>query len=553
MDFLNKAYGQAKDLLLSMTPATRLVTGLLAALVVVSLVYLFQPTDSGDDEYLLGGRSFSTDELIDVQRALSEAGLQGYQLDGTRIKIPRGKRAEYIAAMATGKAVPANFNEYMDEALATSHPFESRDKQQARLKQAKQKELSLILRAMEGIERATVQYDVAQTSGFPRRQVATAMVAVRPATGWELDSARVTSIQDLVASSIAGMKRENVTVNDLVAGITWAGVAMTGDAGRGAIYANMKRQYERDWAEKVRKALAFVPGAVVAANVELGPQFKHTEMSSKLAPEELTTRGTEHAKTHASNTLLPSGLRGSEPNSIMSGGAISCDDARTESMESSSEAPQITGSDETYSVKAPLLPQRVTVSVSLPSDYYVDVWKQRNPAVDGTPGPAPTATDLQRIEEGVKTTVRDTVVGLLPVVSPEEDPYEQVKVTSYQSLAAAEPPDPAISEQAIGWLSNNWSVLGMIGVGLCGVLMLRGMVRSRAPTAASAGRQRLPMTVAGRDDRAESDQNEKQPLRVHGPSFRPAGPKLEGELTEMIRENPDNAAAILKNWIGKSA
>jgi flagellar M-ring protein FliF len=195
----------------------------------------------------------------------------------------------------------------------------------------------------------------------------------------------------------------------------------------------------------------------------------------------------------------------------------------------------------------------VTVSVSLPSDYYVDVWKQRNPAVGGRPAPEPTPTDVQAIEEGVKSAVEDTVVGLLPVLQPEEDPYQQVKVTTYQSLAAVPPPAPAFSERALGWLADNWSTLGMISVGLCGLLMLRGMVRSNLPAPASPGQQRSAPSVAGQVDRANGEQDDAPPLRAHRPSIGQASPNLERELTEMVRENPDTAAAILRNWIGTSA
>ena len=42
MDFLNKAFAQLSDLFRSMTPAARITAGLLLAVVVVSLVYLFR-------------------------------------------------------------------------------------------------------------------------------------------------------------------------------------------------------------------------------------------------------------------------------------------------------------------------------------------------------------------------------------------------------------------------------------------------------------------------------------------------------------------------------
>jgi len=72
MDFLNKAYAQSKDLLLSMTPATRIVAGLLLAVIAISLFYLFQTNLSGSEGYLFDARVFSLEELQDIQKGKFE-------------------------------------------------------------------------------------------------------------------------------------------------------------------------------------------------------------------------------------------------------------------------------------------------------------------------------------------------------------------------------------------------------------------------------------------------------------------------------------------------
>ena len=63
MDFLNKSFAQLRELFLSMTPGARLTTGLLLAVVVVSVVYLFRVEVAGSNTYLMGGEPFSADQL----------------------------------------------------------------------------------------------------------------------------------------------------------------------------------------------------------------------------------------------------------------------------------------------------------------------------------------------------------------------------------------------------------------------------------------------------------------------------------------------------------
>ena len=63
MDVLNKALSQINDLFKSMTPGARLTAGLLLAVVVISLAYLFNHQMAGGDADLLGGQPFTAGEM----------------------------------------------------------------------------------------------------------------------------------------------------------------------------------------------------------------------------------------------------------------------------------------------------------------------------------------------------------------------------------------------------------------------------------------------------------------------------------------------------------
>ena len=75
MDFVNKLYAQLSDIFRSMSAGSRLAVGLLLALIVISLVYLFQYQVVAGDEYLLNGRAFSGSELTAIEAAFAKAGL----------------------------------------------------------------------------------------------------------------------------------------------------------------------------------------------------------------------------------------------------------------------------------------------------------------------------------------------------------------------------------------------------------------------------------------------------------------------------------------------
>jgi flagellar M-ring protein FliF len=92
----------------------------------------------------------------------------------------------------------------------------------------------------------------------------------------------------------------------------------------------------------------------------------------------------------------------------------------------------------------------------------------------------------------------------------------------------------------------------MIFVGLFSLLMLRGMTRaartSPPPEEAALGpRLVLPGEV---ETEQEAQMSEAPALKRRA---RSTGPGLREELTEMVKEDPDAAANILRNWIGDAA
>src|SRR6476660_3100333 len=110
MGFLNNAIAQLSELLRSMTPGARITAGLLLAVVVVSMGYLFQHAASGPDGFLIGGEPRHEGVLARVESDFAKAGLSDYEREGNRIRVPSGQQAKYHAAVADAHALPPNFN-----------------------------------------------------------------------------------------------------------------------------------------------------------------------------------------------------------------------------------------------------------------------------------------------------------------------------------------------------------------------------------------------------------------------------------------------------------
>jgi flagellar biosynthesis/type III secretory pathway M-ring protein FliF/YscJ len=215
MDLLNQAYTQLYERFRSMTPGARLTAGLLAAVVLLCSGYLFTHQDSSPEADLMHGVALAAGQIQKMESALAEANLNGYEVRGASIYVPRGQEAVYMGALAKAKALPPDFGTALREAASGGSWMElGSQREHERMKIATQDTLAMAIGKMPGIESAYVLYDVDNSPGAfePKLITATAVVS------GQLNEAMVSAVRKMVAGAIAGLKPENVTVSDLTAG-----------------------------------------------------------------------------------------------------------------------------------------------------------------------------------------------------------------------------------------------------------------------------------------------------------------------------------------------
>jgi flagellar biosynthesis/type III secretory pathway M-ring protein FliF/YscJ len=269
MDFLNRAYSQLADLFRSMTPGARLMAGLSAAAVLLSIGYLTTHQAVLPEVDLMHGLPLSSGQLPAMQAAFSKAKLKGYEIRGTSIFVPHGQEADYMAALAAADALPPNVGDAEHKAVNDSTMFEFGPQRDQRMRIAKQEELARNIRQMTGIATASVLFDVDSRPGPFKEKVITASVMVTPTETGHLDKQIVSAIRNMVARSIAGLKPEDIAVTDLIARRTWSSNLEDTADDANQLHRTLKRSYEQDLTAKVLGALCYIPRVTVAANVEL--------------------------------------------------------------------------------------------------------------------------------------------------------------------------------------------------------------------------------------------------------------------------------------------
>lgn len=560
MDVFNKAAAQINELLRTMTPGARLTAGLLLAVVVVSIAYLFNTQVSGNETYLLGGRVFSAGELASMEAAFGKAGLSGYRVEANRVSIPAEQQAAFMGAMADEGAMPSDFLSFLSSATKDVGPFTSRQQQEEMLKVARQKELALIIRSMRDIENAAVLFDEQKKGGLNRDVLMTASVSIKPVGGQPLDEQQVPMIRHLVAGAIAGLSPDNVTVIDLN-GRTYSG-SSSGPLGSAAEdpYLARKQKYQADWESMIRGALSYVTGITVTANVELDRELTHQMEQVKIDPKPVALTTREQSNISSSETpgaAGPPGLASQQPNAAASLAGVG--GPRNEEENTTSETQSVTSHDRITTEMAGLTPRRVSVSVGIPASYFESVWRQRQPPSSSeeeqpkTPDPA----ELAQIEREETAKIRAHVAALIPLpVDTTVDPASLVTVTTFSTVEMPQLPEPGVAVWALDWLGRSWSTLAMLGLAAFSLMLVRSTLKGVSST------EPPPVTVFSATVSEPVSTSEAAPAPLaEGNAQTPAakrqlkrrftsGKSMKEELTEMVKEDPDAAANILRSWIG---
>jgi flagellar M-ring protein FliF len=554
MEFVNQAFTQASSLFRSMSVGGRVVAGLLLTMIVISLTFLFNHQSGGPGAYLMA-EPLSAEEIQGVLNAFGQAGLKNYEIEGSRVRVPRGEEATYMAAVVDAGAMPASSGSYLRKALEGSGLLDTKAKQAALIKNATQMELARVIRKLKNVRNALVLIDSRKEGALSKKEIFSASVSVETINGMELESHQVQAIRVLVSSAVAGMSPESVAVADMPGGFTYPQTLpnelLSGQQDK---FNQTKLAHERSFTEKIKGALApMIPGVVVSCNVELSPQIEHLEHRTQHDPKTVPYATAESSRTFNSQTPQIAGrpglgAQGGLPNQPAVANSVAGGAKSEEETSERTEKSKVSGSTQEIRL-APLAPQRVTAAIGVPSSYIEEVWQRRNSPPPGEEPRKPTANDLKATQEEKVKEIQEYVATLIDL--PKEvlpNPIPQVKVTVFDQLPTRELPEPGLSDHALAWFGSNWSTLGTGLLGILSLVMLRSLVRG-APAAAISP-EVTSMTL-------------EQPNTTTEPAAKaPAAPKLRRrertgtslreELVEIVREDPDAAASVLRTWIASS-
>jgi len=291
---------------------------------------------------------------------------------------------------------------------------------------------------------------------------------------------------------------------------------------------------------------------MIAVNVDLHPELEDTQSTNRVDPKPAAVVVKEKRNALNSSASQSGGRPGAASQLANAPAAVGAGAAgsRTEEEQSDHDERSAVSTDLRQVKIAGLTPRRVTVSVGVPSSYYEEVWKVRNSTLAGESPKKPDSTALAQIEGEEQIKIQQLVERLLPVPEDAKDTTMLVTVKTLPHIPLPEIEKPTTADHALTWLNEHAGMLGMGCLGIVSLLMVRSIVRS-VPTTALANIQEADEGARrSTDETTQDDEVPSAPtprLRRRGNK---TGPSLRDELVDIVRDDPDSAANILRSWIG---
>jgi flagellar M-ring protein FliF len=146
-------------------------------------------------------------------------------------------------------------------------------------------------------------------------------------------------------------------------------------------------------------------------------------------------------------------------------------------------------------------------------------------------------------------------------VAAGADSLPRVAVASYVDLPIPEPPAITLSEKSLSWFSQYWQTVALFGLVGAALFSLRSFAKT-APASNDSEFERgfdLPLDDAIDIDLSSLTDEESESFSAQAPAddspprLRTTGGDIKNDLTAMVRENPDAAATLLRNWITEAS
>jgi flagellar biosynthesis/type III secretory pathway M-ring protein FliF/YscJ len=553
-----------------LTAAQKLAAGTLVVVMITTAMWLGGRTRMGG---FAGGatmepildQSFADADLRCITDHLNARSVRHEVRDG-KIYVPADRKLDalsdlYYAAVLTGAG--GSTESGFDALIKQMSAFDPPSKTDKLFNHAREQTCERVIGRFRGVRKTTVVIDPTNERHISGSVLPSAMVDVQ--TQGESNARQLSSAAiNVLTGCVAQLSRDRVKVT--VDGATYnAGGGVDELVGTDELIAR-KQQCEQMYVGKVRKLLSYIPDVMVSVSVDLDVQSMEEERHivdpdhsvQRQARSETPARdaaatasASEGGVASAVGSLIanavPSLAEGSEASPNAGGKTQEARETRAEYLPRTSETVQ----------KSRTPAGRETIrsaSVVVPRSYFVGIYRRANrkPQLQ-----EPDDALLQPVMDAHLVKIRGLVKNALGLASDEDvtvEPYEDAAPIAAAPVAVAIPgvaTATAMPAPAAAVLNASAQQIALMALGLVTLISLSLLLRRR-PIVAGAAATAMPSpdratVLSGTLETPASPASPPAPIASADETAE--AHRMFHRVRDVVGENPDDAARVLRSWI----
>jgi flagellar biosynthesis/type III secretory pathway M-ring protein FliF/YscJ len=564
MDFLKDQGQRIREQLSGLSPSQKMLAGSLVVIMVMTLVWWSRYAGTSEMVALLE-QDFSDENLSQVTRLLNRERIP-YKLAGKRVQVPVDRQFEAIAHLGFDQLLPQDTSSGWEQIIEKmDSPWNPQSKQDEVFNHAKEAVLGQVLRALPGVRGARVVIDNKQKRSFgegDREPTAMVQLQTREVEKSQKKLAEVAA--NVVAGAVSGMRRSKVNV--IIDGASYDVRDKGSDDFAGGTEDVMEaiRTGERYYTEKVQNILRqMYPGVMVMVTVD--PKTSSSQMERQEYDKNKTfdkpVETTDRTEENTSSIRAPA-EPGAVPNVGSSAGANrpleiggaggGGGEGTSNSVTENKSKNQVFPSMVREWIKNPAGSMNVVgASISVPRSHFVRIYKQSYPDAAKEPDQAA----LQPIIDNEMPAIQEAALGALPMSA------DKLKTNVFYDYVPAGRGDLAAQPAAatsfpLAAIRSYAREIALGSLAVFSLFMVSMMVRKGSPVAVALPprmeREKPspmppPEHVAGEamqgDQTMEAVEIDDQAVKTQ---------QMIGQVQNMVRENPDGAANLVKRWLNRA-
>lgn len=434
--------------------------------------------------------------------------------NGTAIEVPRGRVYEarmLLAARGLPQGGGIGFEIFDRQTLGMTDFV-----QHLSYQRALQGELARTVASLSAVDAARVHLALPERSLFvteDRRPSASVVVKLK--AGRQLSPEQVAGVVHLVAASVEGMKASDVTIVDTSGAVLESGRKETGAHGAAGPMRAYQKEIEQGYVERIESMLERVLGpghAVARVTAEL--DLAQVEKTEEVFDPDRTAVRTERRNAEKNLAAAASGVPGASATLTNETAAAAGPDGPRSEREDSVRNYEI--SRVTSRRVEPMgAIRKLTVAVLVDG-------VSRGEGAERTFVPRP-AEEVERYKELVKRAV-----------GFRKDRGDEIEIVSAPFQAAATEPleSPGVLARLSGWSDDLWRAAALLTLLVVALTVVRPWL----------------LSVAGRPPLAPP-----KALAALERAALPAPPDLGAQLAEIARQNPQQAALVIRQWVAEES